>query len=182
MYPLLGIKKGGSVTPIETYLSWEGMYSPKDRRLICLYHIRNDREFVNFEKAYLRGNKLFETYFEVEECEQGRRGVYVFNFEPFKTDWDNIISGKYSKLSDKLKKKIAEFFSKSSGNYTYIESYLYPERFYEIYSIMLFHTPKDQEKGRRLLQEVGELCSLPDFEKEKLRVEVRNLDMSNILP
>ena len=50
MYPILEIKRGASVTPIETYLSWEDQYSLCDRKLICHYHLRDDSEFTVFEK------------------------------------------------------------------------------------------------------------------------------------
>ena len=50
IYPVLGVKRGSSVTPIETYMSWVGHYSLEDMRLICNYHMREDIDFINFEK------------------------------------------------------------------------------------------------------------------------------------
>ena len=42
MYPLLNIKRGSSVTPIETYMSWSEQFSIYDKKLICLYYLRDD--------------------------------------------------------------------------------------------------------------------------------------------
>ena len=36
LYPQLRIRRGVSVTPIETYMCWPGKYSIKDSVLICL--------------------------------------------------------------------------------------------------------------------------------------------------
>ena len=36
IYPLLGIKRGLSVVPKETYISWEGHCKPEDMKLICV--------------------------------------------------------------------------------------------------------------------------------------------------
>lgn len=52
IYPLLGIKRGNSVVPIETYISWDGHYSSEDMKLICVYKIRTDAEYKTFEKTY----------------------------------------------------------------------------------------------------------------------------------
>jgi hypothetical protein len=49
LYPALGIKRGSSVTPIETYLEWDDI-KIEDRKLICLYHLRDDEEFLGYEE------------------------------------------------------------------------------------------------------------------------------------
>ena len=59
MYPLLNIKRGSSVTPIETYMSWSEQFSIYDKKLICLYYLREDIEFKLFEKEKLLNNQLF---------------------------------------------------------------------------------------------------------------------------
>ena len=50
LYPLLGIKRGVSVVPIETYISWKGYYNSEDMKLICVYDVRTDEEYKNFER------------------------------------------------------------------------------------------------------------------------------------
>jgi len=167
LYPALDIKRGSSVTPIQTYVSWEGHYKPEDGKFICLYHIRDDDDFKRFEKQKLFGNKLFFDFKLVED----NKGVYIFDYQPFKNDWNYFISGKYSKLSNDHKKKIKNFFSQNNAHYSYIESYLYPERYFSMYADMLNVKIKD-------LKDVGELCSLPDFEKEHLTISIKDLEIS----
>jgi hypothetical protein len=170
MYPLLEIKRGSSVTPIETYLSWENQYSLSDRKFICHYHLRDDAEFTVFEKEKLLGNKLFYDFKQVED----NKGVYIFDFNAHAEDWDAIISGKYSKLSSGYKKRVENFYGRTNSNYAYIESYMYPEKYYQMYSEMM-------QVKESLLKEVGELCSLVDFDKETLRTSIKNLEFNSKL-
>ena len=63
VYPLLGIKKGTSVVPNETYIAWNNSYGPEDRKLICLYYSRNDAEYKQFEKnVLLKHNRLCDLH------------------------------------------------------------------------------------------------------------------------
>ena len=57
LYPLLDIKRGTSIVPEETYLSWNEEYGPEDMKLICVYVTRDDTEYKIFEKNIF--NKLF---------------------------------------------------------------------------------------------------------------------------
>lgn len=50
LYPLLKIRRGVSVTPISTYTSWVGHYDHTDYKLMCTYHIRDDKEFHLLKK------------------------------------------------------------------------------------------------------------------------------------
>lgn len=165
LYPMLEIKRGVSVTPIETYVSWDGHYAPEDRKFIVLYHLRNDKEFLNFEKEILLGNKLFHDFKPVED----NKAVYVFDFTPYASDWDFIIEGKYSRLSKLYKRKIENFYGRKDSNFAYIESFLYPEKYFSMYS-QIIDVPES------LLKEVGELCSKVDFERETLKATVKSLE------
>ena len=174
LYPTLGIERGGSVTPIETYISWDGYYDVTDCKLICLYHLRNDTEFRNFENTKLLGNKKFYDFKQVED----NKGIYVFDFTPVKKDWDNFIVGHYSKLGAIHKKMIQNFFGNAGSNYAYIESYLYPERYYSMYAEIL------AEKGERAGMEANlraavELCDKPNWELETLKVTIKNLEINS---
>ena len=42
IYPLLRIKRGSSVIPTETYLSWNDAYTTEDMKLVCVYQSRTD--------------------------------------------------------------------------------------------------------------------------------------------
>lgn len=174
MYPALGIKRGGSVTPIETYVSWKDYYDETDHKLICLYHLRDDTEFMNFEKTHLLGNSLFKDFKQVEE----QKGIYVFDFSPFKEDWDNFIVGHYSKLSEAHKKKVQAFFGNAGSNYAYIQSYLYPERYYAMYAEILAEK-KDRESMMESLRHAVELCEKPDWKLERLEITIKNLEIKS---
>ena len=166
LYPILDIKRGGSVTPIQTYVSWSGNYTEKDRMFICTYSLRNDPEFKYFEKTKLLGNKFFHDFKHIGNDE----GVYVFDLNSRKDDWDNIIKARYSRLSEVHKKRILEFVGKTHSHYKRIESFIYPEKYFGLYAELM-------GVKQTLLEEVGELCSPMDFDKETLVAEVLNLDI-----
>lgn len=169
LYPLLGIKRGSSVVPTETYISWADKYSPEDAKLICVYDIREDSEYKNFEVNILLKHNRLHDYMVYEE-----QSVFVFDFQDMKVNWNNFINGKYSKMDKDTKSKILDFFERYSGNYIYISSYLHPEKWFERYAELLGVEPS-------LLEEVGELCNLPDLDKECLKIKVANLESINIL-
>lgn len=164
LYPLLDIKRGSSVVPIETYISWKKHYSPEDMKLICLYNIRNDNEYKNFEKNILLSHNRLSDYIKINS-----QAVLTFDFADLNSDWSHFLNGKYSKLNKNLKQKILNFFDKYSGNYSYMYSYLLPEKYFENYADLL-------AVNVELLIEVGELCSKPDFEKETLILEIADLN------
>ena len=167
LYPVLEIKRGSSVTPIETYVSWEGQYTPEDMKFMCLYHLRSDTEFLAFEKEKLYNNKHFFDFKQVED----NKGVYIFDFSCYAKDWDKLMKGKYSQITYPYKKKIETFYGKRDSNFAYVESFLYPEKYYSMYAEMI-----EVEEG--LLREVGELCSMLDFEKETLIAVVKDLQIN----
>jgi hypothetical protein len=167
LYPILEIKRGSSVTPIETYVLWKDHYTSEDMKLICMYHLRNDTEFLTFEKEKLLNNKHFYDFKQVED----NRGVYIFDFSIYEKDWDKLMIGKYSQITYPYKKKIETFYGKRDSNFAYVESFLYPEKYYSMYAEMI----KVEET---LLREVGELCSLIDFEKETLIAKVKDLQIN----
>lgn len=174
LYPLLNIKKGGSVTPIETYVSWKDQYDITDYKYICVYHLRNDPEFRMFEKLKLIGNPLFYDFKQLEE----NQGAYVFDFSDAKEDWDNFIVGHYSKLSDAHKSSIKAFFKNSGSSYSYMESYLHPDRFYKMYAELLAEK-KDRAEMEESLKAAVELCDKPDWKLETLIAKVKDLEIRN---
>ena len=85
-----------------------------------------------------------------------------------------FLNGKYSKIDVNTKRKILDFFDKKSGNYAYVESYLFPEKHYETYARIL-------GVDIAMLQSVGELCDKPNLDKEKLLIEVADLENIKII-
>ena len=62
---------------------------------------------------------------------------------------------------EKSKEKILKYFDKNSGNYVYMNSYLYPEKYFTMYAEIL-------QVSEKILRGVGELCDKPNIEKETL--------------
>ena len=170
LYPLLGIKRGTSVVPSETYLSWENKVDSEDMKLVCVYHTRTDMEYLQFEKNILLKHNRLVDFTKVDEDKL----VAIFNFSDLSDDWSYFLDGKYSKMNTNTKRKILDFFDKRSGNYAYVESYLFPENHFETYAKIL---SVDVE----ILKSVGELCNKPDFEKENLLIEVADLENIKII-
>jgi len=170
LYPLLDIKRGTSVIPNQTYMGWDGYYDPKDMKLITTYHVRKDPEFLNFDKNVLLKHSRLADCIPLDN----ETTLYTFDFSDMEEEWDLFIKGKYSKMNSKIKYKIRDFFEKDSGNYMYVDSYLFPERYFEIYSDLL-GVAEDQ------LRSVGELCTPPDLFKEILIAEPENLEKTKIL-
>ena len=172
LYPLLGIRRGVSVTPLQTYMTWEGKYTVHDNRFIVTYHLRNDDDFKHFEEQKLLSNPLFCDFFELEDG----TGAYIFDFSKYKKEYKLIVNGKYSMLPDEFKKKILGFFKNHHQHHIAISSYLQPEKFISDYARLL-------AVKESLLEEVGELCSLPDLNLEKLdcKEKVFNFETINNL-
>jgi hypothetical protein len=163
LYPLLGIKKGVRFVPVQTYISWNDIY-PKDKnKLLCFYTVDKKwvKEFDMFAELFLSTNVLFEEKHEIDKL----NFLYIFDLQPFVRDINKFKKGKYSKFSKKTKEMIMGFFGETGTISEYIESYLYPEFYYEDYSEILNVNIND-------LMNVGELCSKPDLEKEDFKKDL----------
>jgi hypothetical protein len=166
VYPLLDIKRGTQIVPSETYLAWNNKYNLEDKKLICIYDTE-EAGYKDFEKNVLLKHTRLHEYNQVTFSQS----VWVFDFSDLGSDWNNLINGKYSKISDEIRRKIVNFFDKNSGNHVYVTSYMFPKDFFKRYSELL-DVPVD------LLESIGELCDKPDIEKEKLLIQV--VDFENI--
>jgi hypothetical protein len=160
LYPVLPIPKDHLFKPVQTYISWEGHIAPDERKLVCLYELKQNQAFSRFEKQQLRGNAFFSSFMKVDE----NMGVYVFDFNCRPADWDYFLEGKYSRMTDFHKWQIKRFYGVYDVNYMYVESFLYPGKYFEVYSDLLdVHTD--------LVRAVGELCDPPDLQKENLKLK-----------
>ncbi len=163
LYPLLGIKKGVRFVPVQTYISWNDIY-PKDKnKLLCFYTVENNwtKEFEMFAELFLETNVLFEEKHKIDDL----NFLYIFDLETFKRDINKFKKGKYSKFTKRTKEIIMNFFGETGTISEYVESYLYPDFYYEDYSEILNVNIDD-------LQKVGELCSVPDLEKEDFKKDL----------
>jgi hypothetical protein len=157
LYPLLKIRQGSSIVPVQTYMRWEDKYELGDNKLICVYHNREDAEFKKFERERLLGNELFYDYFPLPE----NMVAYVFDMSEYSRDYYKIANGRYSCLTSDFKFKVIRFFAGNPHHANYIDSYLYPDVHFYDYAELL-------NCSVELLKEVGELCSPPDMNQETL--------------
>jgi hypothetical protein len=164
LYPALGIKRTSSKIPSGTYLSLEGRVGAEEMKLICSFVHDESAEFLAFEEQMLTSNPLF-----VEKLCAIEYNLYIFDLEIYKADWYNFIQGKYSKLSSHLKRAIKSYYGENSSEYLYIETYLYPEKYFEIYAKLLDVKVSILIKG-------GELCNPCDIEKENLKISIKELE------
>jgi hypothetical protein len=158
LYPALGIKKSSQFIPTNTYIALDGYIGAEDVKLICTFDKVESEDFTIFEQHFLLENPLFS-----EKIDAGEFNVYVFDYQIYTTDWFNFILGKYSKLSNVLKRAIKNYYGESSSEYKYLDSYLYPEEYYEDYSTLLDVTIND-------LKKIGQLCDSCDMIKETLKI------------
>lgn len=169
LYPLLNIRRGVSVTPVQTYLTWDNVYTVEDCKLIAVYHLRDDKEFKDFEEKKLFNNDLFDNFFELEDG----KGAYVFDFSKYKKEFQRTVAGRYSEIDEGYKRKILNFFRNHQGHHRMIESYVNPHLYFEDYAELL-------KVPIPLLKEVGELCSLPDLKKEMLEIKKKVLNFTSV--
>lgn len=166
LYPLLGIKKSFGPTPTESYISWDGTYLMNECKLICVYPTIDTEDFKKFERTRLFANKYFHVYYELEN----NTSAYVFDLRSHEQDWSNFLMGKYSKFTKDTKDKVLDFFSHKPAGKEYINSYFYPEKYYDNYSDLL-------DVPVELLRHVGELCSPPDLTKENLKASIKDVQI-----
>jgi len=162
LYPALGIPKSSSVKPIQTYISCDDLYKPEDKKLLCLYYVRDDEQFKAFEKNKLRDNLLFEKFIECEED----KGLYVFDFSSFNNSHDYFVEGQYHKMDKMIRNSCLTHYPSNSMKAEYLRSYLLPHLYYEQYA-QLLHCDVKQ------LEEVGTLCSSPNLDKENLKIKIK---------
>lgn len=164
LYPALGIKRS-TFFPKITYMSVDQYINIEDVKLICTFENDTSSNFSTFEKKVLFENSLF-----IEKLPIKEQPAYVFNLEPYESDWFNVILGRYSKLSAPLKKAIKLYYGENSAEYQYIDTYLHPEKYYQVYADFLSVEPET-------LKKVGELCNSPDLEKENLKLSAEELGL-----
>ena len=153
LYPQIQIPKDVGIFPAETFVKWDKI-TEKDRKFICVYKKREGSAFKLFEDTQIRKHKMFYSISETD-----KHKIIVFNFESIKDDWDKFLNGKYSKFSYQSKKNISGYFGSKTSQSVYIDSYINPHKYFEMYSKLLNESAED-------LIKVGELCDKPNWEKE----------------
>jgi len=162
LYPQLKLSATTRYKPLQTYTGLNNDIHPASSALILQYKKYNSKSFVKFEVKELLSNQYFMDRFESND-----HYVYVFNLSHLKSSYNHFLAGKYSKFSEDAKKPILDYYSDGDLMTAYIESYLYPELYYDEYSKMLNVSENDLEK-------VIELCDKPDLKKETLTLQLNN--------
>jgi hypothetical protein len=166
IYPILGIKRGAAYVPRATYIAWnENDTSSEDMKLICVYDNDGSNTFNVFVKSVLLKHARLFGYVKANS----KTSVFTFDLSDLIDDWENFMKGKYSRINLNLKAKILNFFDPQTGNYSYVKSYLYPEKYFDQYAELL-------NTDVEILKSVGELCTKPDIAKETLQLEIANLE------
>ena len=92
----------------------------------------------------------------------------------FKKDIDIFLKGKYGKLSYKVKQKIITFYSAKNKIYDYMDSFLFPIDYYDVYSDIL-NVPIS------VLKEAEELTDVYNAEKETCLIKLKKLVFTTTL-
>jgi hypothetical protein len=154
--------------PIETYIGWDNNEISPKNTLICVYSIKDgpaaNKSFQSFVKYELQKNELYHSEYKIDNLR-----IIIFDLSFFKRDIQKFKEGKYSEFCKLTKKIIMNFFERGTIA-EYMESYLYPEEYYEIYSDIL-NIPIS------ILEEVGELCDKPDLKKEDFKKSIVELEL-----
>lgn len=165
LFPILGIKKSSNFSPSGIYIALEGIIQPEDLKLVCAYKQDDSEGFKIFEEKMLTSNPLFERVLKIQDY-----NIYVFDFQSYSNDWFQFIMGKYSKLSSMTKKAIKAHYGETSSEYKYVDSWLYPEKYFDTYAKLL-------EVDVQILKKIGELCDPCDLDKESLKIPVEDLEI-----
>jgi hypothetical protein len=115
---------------------------------------------------------LLSNHLFVEKIPVKDYNLYVFDLEIYQADYFNFLLGKYSRLSAHLKRAIKNFYGEKSAEYKYIETYLHPEKYFEVYAKLL-------DIDVETLKASGELCDPCDLNKETLKIPQEDLEVIN---
>lgn len=171
LYPLLNIKGKDIEVPKNSYLIMpDESISEKDYKLIC--HFKKVKLYDIFEKKYIVAHPLLESILIAENEEED--ALYIFNMISFKKDIDIFLKGKYGKLSYKVKQKIITFYSAKNKIYDYMDSFLFPIDYYDVYSDIL-NVPIS------VLKEAEELTDVYNAEKETCLIKLKKLVFTTTL-
>ena len=140
-------------------MTWDGMYTLNDRKLLLTYDKSEDLNWNEFLLNVLMTNQMFDQYHE-----SGDTVVLSFDMSCLDSDYQCVIDGRYSALSKIAKVKIRDYYGYNTPEYAYMESFIYPTRYVSIYSKLL-DVPEEH------IRFTGELCDKPDFNQERLNLK-----------
>jgi hypothetical protein len=155
LYPLIEMKKTHTYTPVETYVRWKNNFKLSDKKLICEYKITPSKKFNTFEKKYIRVNSYLDDIVYLSESKM----VCIYDMSKFEDEFIYFIKGEYSKFKQVYKEKVLNFYREDGNKNKYVDSYLFPKKYHEMYA-------KELDVDLSLIENTFELCNKPDLEKE----------------
>jgi hypothetical protein len=159
LYPMLGFKRTKDPKPVQVYLHWPEEFPKESRKLVCVYLKEDTEQWKNFEKFKLLGHSMLD--YVVPLCDN--KVAYIFDMNPVAHDYDLFIQGAYSKFSTSAKRHLSDYYGIHTAEWVYIESYIFPKKYFKQYAEIL-------DIDVKLLQEVGELCDKYNEEKETFKL------------
>ena len=158
LYPLLGFKKKSCpFKPVQTYVKWSDEVKESDKKLICVYKIDDTQSWFDFETKVLLTHPMLDSVSKIDD----ETIAYVFDLHMYKNDFYAFLEGKYSTFSDKAKRAISDYYGIHTAEWVYVESFLFPKKYFKTYAEILLVPVAT-------LQKVGELCDKINLEKETL--------------
>ncbi len=155
LYPQLGFKRTRDPKPIDVYLHWPEQFPLSERKLVCVYKREKDSLWNKFEKERLLTHSMLDFVLPLDDD----KIAYVFDLNTIANDYDVFMQGKYSQFSRSAKKHLSDYYGIHTPEWVYIESFIFPKKYFKQYAEIL-------EMDVKYLQEVGELCNRYDSEKE----------------
>jgi hypothetical protein len=166
LYPALGIPRR-PIYPLQTFVALQGKIRPEDRKLICLFQHDQTPAFEEFEARHLYSSPLFID----SDVRPGEPSLYVFDYMLHDEDWDLFLVGKYSRFSEPFKNAVRQHYGEKSAEYKYMDTFLYPKKYFGLYSELL-------KMSKEVVATTGELCNPYDPQKEKLVISTNILEKS----
>lgn len=168
LYPGLKHSSKWNIKPLQTYISWtERNITIKDKKLICLFEKSNKSNFKIFEEKFLFKHSLFSEYVDINK----KHACYIFDLSiKYNEDFTIFLNSKYSKLSKELKEEIKKYYGEKSANYAYVDTYLKPKKYYDIYANLLCPNKIDVSNMISILSNVEELCTKVDMDLEDFKI------------
>jgi hypothetical protein len=153
LWPLLNIK----IQPLETYLKFGDITHTSESRILIALFYNQDPDYVKV-KSKIEESKLYDFTFTDDEFD-----IVTFNMFSLKTDYDKIVNGSYSEISEEYKL----LMSVIEKNKMVLKCLNPQENYKEIASVLRIH-PEELE-GKELL-------SPPNLDEETLFVtsEIKN--------
>lgn len=172
LLPLTGMAKSQKYS-VRSYLFWRD-YTIENYQLIIEYTYPNYNEFLGYCKRILFPI-LDKNGYLIESYDFDNRTIFVLDISEWALDIELFLKGKYSKLSNEAKDKIIDFhtfFEKQASVKIYILAALTPDETFSLLGGVTAIEYAAENYGLNIkdLQEIGELASIYDNEKEKLEL------------